>query len=188
MGSGQNLYLAQPPLEYPDVSGIDYQVANFQGFNWYPNCVFFFFRYGNGWLTVFRSDQVKVSKESTRAIVVPFEVPSEGHLNYGGDMSGVERFKISPGQYRLLFEMRELTLDEVLITEKYNYQFDYSSDTTFLGDIPELCTLTFVPTQEKVKPEFLKFSSWHASYRGDRSVLASPEEIVMFEYPAEEAY
>lgn len=102
-GVGRNLFIVQPPLEYGDLTRAVLDVSGTQGFAWYPNGVFFPFRYGNGWLTIYRSDLALMDEKSSRAIMLPFEVPSEGYLTFGGDLEGTELVNVRPGQYKLSY-------------------------------------------------------------------------------------
>ncbi len=183
---GKNLFILQPPLTYGDPSSMAPNISRVQGFTWYPNCIFFPFRYGNGWLKVVQTDKARMRTESSRAIILPFEVPDEGYLTVGGSIDDTDRIDLPPGQYKLLFELKTWTLGDILSTEKYQQAFDYSAKTVFRGNIPELCTVTFVPAREEVKPELLKFSSWGSNLRGESTL--SPKELVLFEYLAEEPY
>lgn len=184
-GAGKHLFIVQPPLTQGDQDAIDYKLDDSQGFNWYPNSVFFPFRYGLGWLTIYQSDRAEFNKKSTRAIILPFEVPEEEYLTFGGDFDDAVRIELPPGKYKLLYELRTLTIDEVLDNKKYQYASNYSAETVLGDRAPELCTVTFIPTEEEVKPELLKFSSWRSSFRGESPPA---KKLVMFKYPIEEPY
>ena len=166
-----------------------YQALYSQGFAWYSNCVIFDLAYGNAWLTVYHSRQLEdIQPETTRAIVVPFTVPEDGYINVNDDLY-VSRLDIPAGKYQLLFELRQLTEDEIFTTEKYfNFRRLEQEDGEII-ELPELCTLTFIPTAERVEPKLLRFTPWHIPRELRKQVKQGvisleslvPETLIMFD-------
>lgn len=56
-------------------------------------------------------------------------------------------------------------------------------------ELPELCLLSFVPTQSVIEPQLLKFTPWHVSLRARRQIESGeisidslvPDTLVIFE-------
>ena len=186
-GDTRHITLLHPPLTYCDLPNEDYKAFCIQDFAWHPNGVTFHCKLGEVWLTVYESTKVEVNGDTEKAILVPFEIPSEGYINLAGDDTE-GALEVSPGQYQLLFELRELTTEELLSVDKYA-EFGYSLET----DPPEieaseLCMLTFVPTREKIEPQLLKFEPnipWHyeSDIREGRLTRESfiPKTLMMFD-------
>ena len=96
----------------------------------------------------------------------------------------ISTIQLPPGHYKVLIELRDIPEEELLSTAKYVTEFDYwieeierqRNNPPSGGDIPvevELCTATFVPSQEEIKPQILK-SDRHIS-RGEKHRIKAGE-------------
>ncbi|NEZ64144.1 hypothetical protein D0962_15325 [Leptolyngbyaceae cyanobacterium CCMR0082] len=183
----RHVMVVHPSGPYGDMPNEGYHARDVQGFAWYPNCVTFDLANGDSWLTVYHSQKLEIQPETTRAILVPFNVPGDGYIEITGNFD-VTRLDIPTGQYQLLFELRLLTKDEIFTTEKYSNFRPQQADKDFL-EPPELCTLTFTPTAERVEPKLLRFTPWHIPREFRKQVekglisLESlvPETLIMFD-------
>jgi hypothetical protein len=131
-----------------------------QGFIWYSDFVAFagigqLFSY---WLKVYLANSLSLRPDVHRAILVPFTVPECGKLLAGSYMDLPPSFQIAPGEYKLLFETRFLTEEEIRSSKRYDF-FLEDLNNPDIGvmeeDRPEMCFLTFIPTTEPVEPQII---------------------------------
>jgi hypothetical protein len=155
-GSGCT-YVCHPPGEPPELDG---NLLIAQGFVWYSDFVAFagighLYAY---WLKVYLADSLKFRPNIARAILVPFTVPEGGQLFAGSHMDLPPSFQIAPGEYKLLFETRFLTDEEIRSSKRYEF-FLEDLDNPDMGvmeeDRPEMCFLTFIPTADPVEPQII---------------------------------
>ena len=184
----KDVMVVHPSGPYGDMPNEGYHARDIQGFAWYANCVTFDLVHGDSWLKIYHSRQLDIQPETTRAIVVPFTVPEEGYIEITGDLD-VTRLDIPTGQYQLLFELRQLTQDEIFTTEKYSNFRRLEQEDGEIIELPELCTLTFIPTAERVEPKLLRFTPWHIPRELRKQVKQGvisleslvPETLIMFD-------
>lgn len=202
----KTLALFYPPVASPftgpsnDMTNEDYRSLGRQTFAWRPNGVVFHFRYEATWLNAYKAEDIEVSADSVRAILIPLTVTKEGSLNVFANCE-ISTIHLPPGHYKVLVELRDVLEEELLSTEKYRDAFDYlveeierqKRDPPSGGDLSievELCTITFVPTQKKIAPQIMKFDP-HISYRDRRRIEAgktteesfTPNSLIMFDEP-----
>ncbi len=155
-GSGCT-YVSHPPEEYYQ---FDYGLLIAQGFVWYSDFVAFA---GIGhlydyWLKVYLANSLSLWPDMHRAILVPFTVPECGQLLAGAHMDLPPSFQIAPGEYKLLFETRFLTDEEIRSSKTYDF-FLEALDNPDVGvmedERPEMCFFTFIPTTEPVEPQII---------------------------------
>ena len=185
----KKLALLHPPITSPfdapsnDMTNKDYRTLGRQRFVWRPNGVVFDLRHEAAWLNVYRAEDIKVSAESVRALLIPLTVPKEGALNIFANFE-ISTIHLPPGEYKVLVELRDIPEEELLSTAKYVAEFDYlveeierqKNNPPSGGDLcieVELCTMTFAPVQERIAPQILKFDP-RISYK-DRLRLEAGE-------------
>ena len=176
----KHVMVVHPSGPSGDMPNEGYYAEDIQGFAWYPNCVTFHLSHGYSWLMVYYSKNLEdMQPETTRAIVVPFTVPEDGYIEIIGNFDET-RLDIPAGQYQLLFELRQLTQDEIFTTEKYSNFRRLEQEDGEIIELPELCTLTFIPTAERVEPKLLRFTPWYIPRELRKQVkkgLISPESL-----------
>lgn len=184
--------LHPPPVYYPDISNEDIHSLSVQGFTWHPNGVVFDSKTGFTWLTAYEAAKIEVQADTEVAIVVPIEVPNEGYVCVPDEMDEEDdRLFLTPGHYKMLFELRDMT-DEEFAIEKYSSAYPMVLKPT-LTIRPEICTLTFVSVKGKVKPQVLRFLpgvpvQYQQQIRNGsmkREELI-PDELIMFDTPLEQ--
>jgi hypothetical protein len=153
--------LASPPEILPDLSKVEWDLFKAQGFVWYKDFVAFAPR-GDQWsysVRIYLSDELTLQSGMDRAILLPYTVPDEGILFVTGSYGNPNiSFEIAPGNYKLLFETRFLTDEEITSSGEYDFLLENlnNPEVNFYDERrPELCLFTFIPTNEKVKPEIL---------------------------------
>ncbi len=155
-GSGCT-YMYHPPKAYPE---LDWGFLIAQGFVWYSDYVAFagIGHLYSSWLKVYIADSLSLRPDTHRAILVPFTVPEGGQLLAGAHMDSPSSFQIAPGEYKLLFETRFLTDDEIRSSERYDFLLE-DLDNPDVGvmedERPEMCFFTFIPTTEPVEPQII---------------------------------
>lgn len=148
--------LIHPSVRYPRESVEDDEALNSQGFAWHSNGVLFSCKDGCVWLAAYEAEDAQVKPETETAILVPVVVPKEGYLHtLSEDKEEPLKIMLEPGRYNLLFELRDLLSEEHSI-EKYKEAYDLLEPN--FRFTPELCTMTFVATEEKSKPQLLRFT------------------------------
>ena len=150
--------VSTPPLAYPEISKIPSRSFNTcleQGFVWHSNYAAFGTLGTNGCeVRVVVSEELIIEPDSIRAILVPYCVPNQAGL-YISDDDPVTLLNIAGGQYKLMYQTRLLTDDEILASTHYTEeQFDPSVDSDAYR--PELCSLTFIPSDTETAPEILR--------------------------------
>lgn len=160
-----------------------------QGFVWYPDFIAFDMlgEERNYWvkltvaealeidstLTENMESQYVYSKESV--IVLPFEVVKGDRLYlFGGDDDLVLSFTLSIGHYQLLFQNRLFTREEIEASPNNDCQ-DLDYDYGECDYIPELCQLTFIPTDKVIEPKILVDKNSTAKTK-------SPSPLILFDH------
>lgn len=140
-----------------------------QGFIWYPDFIVFdtigdLERY---WVKIAVSETLEIdsvvaenknSRGANRAsaIVLPFQVEEQDRVYVFGDYEDdtILSFTLSAGHYQLLIQNRNFTREEIEASPNNDCKdLDYDDWDEDL----ELCLLTFIPTEEVVKPEILVY-------------------------------
>lgn len=157
-----SIYVTHPPEAFADLPDSDWELLISQGFVWYLDFVAFA---GRGQLFSYRVKVHLLSSlaprnDVSRQILLPFSVPDEGKLLLGAYTDLPVSFKIPKGKYKLLFETRYFTDEEIRASTEYDFLTDALEDPdTEIGvieeDRPEICFLTFVPTDEIVQPKII---------------------------------
>ena len=178
-GSGL-VYIAHPSKAFADLFE-DWDLMRSQGFVWYLDYVGFSSRghLYSYWAKVCLADDWIMKADTSRAILLPFTVPLAGNLLLGASTDLPVPFQLPPGKYKLLFETRYFTNDEIRSSGTHDFLLDrVDNPEAEVGlsdeDRPEMCFFTFVPTAEPVEPQILYPSynklmtlRWHAIERDD---------------------
>lgn len=162
-GGYGSIYIIYPSIELPDLPHSDWELSISQGFIWYPDYVAFgsrgqLFSY---WAKVYLADSISLrSDDIARAILLPFTVPPSGELRLGANIDLPVPFYLPPGEYKLLFETRYVTDNEIRSSKRYDFLLNYLDNPEAeigLGDEdrPEMCFFTFIPTVEPVEPQII---------------------------------
>ena len=155
-GHVRKIILVHPSVGYPEYSLEDNKAVNNQKFAWHPDGVLFDCEDGCVWLTAYEAEEIQVKPETETAILVEMTVPEEGCLHtFSEEQMEPYKLALKPGRYKLLFELRNLLPEEYSV-DKYAKAYDLLELN--LHFIPELCTLTFVATEEEVEPQLLRFA------------------------------
>lgn len=185
----KQISLLHPFTESPNLSSEDYRLLSVQGFVWYTDGIIFNCDNGFVWLTAYEASETNLQKDTETAIVVPVEVPEEKFIRVANDLYKSDiRLSMPSGHYRMLFELREMK-DEEFYTKKYVEAYPHIAEPD-LATRPEVCTLTFVPVEQKVKPQLLKFKP-SIPYQYRRQVMRGemsandflPDKFVMYDTP-----
>lgn len=152
--------LASSPEILPDIPDSDWDLFKVQGFTWYTDFIAFNSR-GESWsylIEVRISNELILQTDVDRTILLPYTIPSDGIVLIGTYMDPLVPIQIPSGEYKILFQTRFLTDQEIESSGHYDYLLEdlKNPDGNFYDERrPELCIFTFIPTQEKVKPEIL---------------------------------
>lgn len=153
-----------------------------QGFMWYRDFIAFDMlsdieRY---WVKIAVCETLEIdpiiakAKDSfeASAIVLPFEVVDEDRVYvFGDDDAVIFSFTLPVGHYQLLFQNRDFTKEEIESSPHFDCKDGNYDDC---DDISELCTLTFIPTDEVIKPEILV-------YKGSLESKEAPTPLILFD-------
>jgi hypothetical protein len=149
----------------PDLYFIDFiDLDSFknQSFVWYQDFVAFEGR-GDNWafsVKIYLADELTLQPDMERVILIPFTVPPEGTVLFGGYMDPViSPLQLLGGYYQILFETRFMTDAELAASDHYSYLHEDLKNPEFeffVAARPELCIFTFIPTDKKVEPKILK--------------------------------
>ncbi|WNZ21572.1 hypothetical protein HJG54_00930 [Leptolyngbya sp. NK1-12] len=125
-----------------------------QGFLWLPGHVEFntLGQTGLVMVEVWQADQIQISPNVVRAILVPFTVSDSGEIRVAGDDLG-DPIPLAQGEYALIFEIRFQNQAELERDPGYE-QGDEEYDL-----LPEWCRFTFVPQVQTVQAEILRADS-----------------------------
>ena len=151
-----------------------------QGFVWYPDFIAFDMlgEERNYWVKLAINETLSVNQtlieNEQSVIVLPFQANKGDRLYlFGEEDDLVLSFTLPVGHYKLLFQNRLFTREEIEASSNNNCQdLDYDYDEC--DYIPELCQLTFIPTQEVVEPEILV-------YKGSLKSKEPPSPLVLFD-------
>jgi hypothetical protein len=142
----------------PDV-GLYFEEQHYrQGFAWSPHEVEFDVGFSlkqleaiGGLFEVHLADQIEMTPDSTRAILLPFTVGKQG-IYVSDAVGNFVDVSIPEGHYALLFELKPRDDPEYLNSAEYQSYLE----TRF---IQIWCRLTFVP-QEVVEPAILRVDEY----------------------------
>lgn len=161
-GGHRTICMATPPDILPDLPDSDWEIFATQQFIWYTDFVAFKARgdIGSYLIEVYLSDKLNTQADISHAILLPFTVPPEGTLLVTGSYGDPSfPFQLPPGNYKMLFETRFLTDQEIASSGHYDYLLEKleNPDVEFWDELrPELCIFTFIATTDSVNPRVLK--------------------------------
>ena len=154
--------IANPPDIFPDLPDSEWDLFKTQMFTWYTDFLAFSGR-GDNWsyfVKIYSANELSIREDTSIAILLPFTVPPEGTLLVSGSYGNPSfPFDIAPGYYKLLYETRFLTDQEIESSGHYDYLLEELKDpgVDFWDERrPELCLFTFVPTSNLVIPQVIK--------------------------------
>lgn len=187
------IFISKSSDVYRKKGGISNEAENLlfeprcQGFVWYRDFVAFkmLAQDRSYWVKLAVSetleiDQTLIKNEENRenvngesVIVLPFQVVDKDRLYvFGGDNDIILSFTLPVGNYKLLFQNRLFTKEEIEANPNNDYQdLEYDDDCDY---IPELCMLTFIPTKEAIEPEILM-------YDGSLKSNKAPTPLILFD-------
>ncbi|MDJ0698023.1 hypothetical protein [Mastigocoleus sp. MO_188.B34] len=178
------IHISKSSEVYRRKEGYENQVPNLlmgpQGFIWYPDFIGFDMLSDaeSYWVKIAVSETLQIdpiiaaAKDSfeASAIVLPFQVINgERVYLFGDDDAVIFSFTLPVGHYQLLFQNRNFTTEEIENSPHFKHR-DLDSDDC--DRIPELCILTFIPTNTAIKPEILV-------YKGSLETTEPPEPLIL---------
>ena len=94
-----------------------------------------------------------------RVLILPFQIFANNRIYlHGGEEDSFLSFTLSAGHYKVLFQQRRFTTREIEASPNNDYEdLDLDGD---LGEyIDHFCQITFIPTEDKIEPEFLIYKA-----------------------------
>ncbi|MGB6296504.1 MAG: pentapeptide repeat-containing protein [Rivularia sp. (in: cyanobacteria)] len=139
-----------------------------QGFAWYRDFISFdmLTDYQTFWVKIAVSETLEIDSVIAQdmksgnlranVIILPFQVAEDDRLYIFGDYDEDVSlsFTLPAGNYQLLFQNRDFTREEIEASPNFDCEdMDYDDCDTSI----ELCKLTFIPTEEVIKPQIIVY-------------------------------
>lgn len=190
------IHISKSPLMYEYIKQKKYEALGFdlllrQGFIWYQDFIEFnmlsdFLSY---WIKIAVAETLEIEPVIADAfskprnffggndvILLPFQVVDKERIYVFGDYDDDLNlsFTLPVGNYKLLFQNRHFTREEIEASPNNDCQdLDYDD----WDEDMELCLLTFIPTKEVVEPEILVGKSWIKKEKSANPLILFNEKL-----------
>ena len=145
-----------------------------QGFVWFQDCIAFDMLrdYQSYWVKIGFAESLEIDPVIAKAkggdasvILLPFQITDRERVCVFGDVNDgvIFTFTLYAGHYKLLFQNREFTREEIEAEPNFDCE-DIEYDDW--DDQIELCLLTFIPTIEPIEPKVIQY---HGKARTENS-------------------
>ena len=194
------IHISKSPQMYEYIKQNKYEDRGFnlllrQGFVWYQDFIEFSMLsdFQSYWIKIAVAETLEIDSVIADAIkrpgnsfagndiiVLPFKIEDKDKVYVFGDYEEDLNlsFTLPAGNYKLLFQNRDFTPEEIEASPNNDCQdLDYDD----WDENMELCLLTFIPTEEVVEPEILV-------YRSSTRKVKSANPLILFNEKLYEDY